>query len=69
MSEGMRQPPPMYWVPFERCADTLGEALGGIVLARLDDDGWVNIETSARFYSDPAGALGALPLVPGVSPR
>lgn len=68
-STAMRQPPPMYWVPFVRCTDTLGEALGGIVLARLDGDGWVNIETSERFYSDPAGALGALPLIPGKAPR
>jgi hypothetical protein len=60
MSSELRMPPPMYWIPCDRSPNALGEALGGIVLARLDGDGWVNVETGERFFADPSGFSDAV---------
>ena len=58
-------PPPLCWVPFARSEGTLGEALGGVVLARLDDR-WINIETGREFEGHPfTDYIGAVRLSAG----
>lgn len=57
-------PPRLCWLPLQRCANTLGEVLGGVVLM-FSDGAWVNIETTEVWPGDPfVDYVGAVELGP-----
>lgn len=54
--------PRLCWLPLQRCADTLGEVLAGVVLL-ADGPDWVNIETGQVWPGDPfTSYVGAVEL-------
>jgi len=55
-------PPRLVWVPVLRPKNTLGESLGGYVLALLDEV-WVNIESGEVESGDPLALRGVVELV------
>lgn len=68
MADGHDEPPGLRprlcWLPLQRCRDTLGELLGGVVLM-ADGPYWINVETGLQWNGDPfTNYVGAVELGP-----
>lgn len=52
------------WVPFPGLSNSIEDALGGTVLAKIDDGRWVSVATGERWAADPFAYVGTVALEP-----